>query len=75
MLAEIIELDTPQLCTMFAHLFWHHPMETLSDAIWLAHTFDHEARAVKGDDPPRADAISMQATRLQRECRLSPAPC
>lgn len=65
LLSEVIEIDTPTLASAIADAFFHLPLDALSDAIWLAHAFDHEARTVRGSDPSRADRISMQATRLQ----------
>lgn len=50
---EVVSMDTEALATALARSFYHHPLEALSDAVFLAHAFDSEARQVQGEEYPR----------------------
>jgi hypothetical protein len=65
LLNEVLALTTGGLCVALADSFWHHPLEALSDAVFLSHAFDSEARQVQGTEPSRADHLMIQSTRVQ----------
>jgi hypothetical protein len=64
LMEDVHELSIADLCEHLVEAFTKNPLEAFSDAVWLAHAFDHEAR-LRSSDPYLSDQIKQQAVRMQ----------